>query len=61
MRPGDAFGGARAERLGADEVVDAGVLVVDAAALGLVLELGAVGDLDLHGEDVADLHWRAGP
>ena len=55
MRNGGANGDARADRLGADEIVDAGVFLVDAAALRLVLELGAVGDLDLHGEDVADL------
>ena len=35
--------------------LDAGLVGIGAVALGLVLDLGLVVELDLHGEDVADL------
>ena len=47
-----AFAG---QQLAADEIGDAGILLACAAALGPVLDLGVVGDLDLDGQDVADL------
>ena len=44
----------RAERLGADEIGNAGVFLVGAAALGFVGDVGLVGNVDGHGHDVAD-------
>ena len=44
-----------AQRLGADEVGDPGIFLVGAAALGLVGEVGLVGDVDGDGQEVADL------
>src|SRR6195256_4180118 len=43
-----------AERLGAGEVGDGGILTAGAAALGLVGDVGLVGDIDGHRQDVAD-------
>lgn len=38
-----------------EEVADAGIFCAGAAALGLVRDVGLVGDVDLHRENVADL------
>src|SRR6185369_6147970 len=50
----DGFGIGRQD-LAAHEIGDAGILGVFAAALGLVLHIGLVGDVDRYGQDVADL------
>jgi len=45
----------RFEQLAAEEIRDAGILGIAAAALGFVGDRRLVGDVDLDGEDVADL------
>src|SRR5450755_3233259 len=44
----------RAEQLAAGEIGDAGIFLAGAAALGLVGDVGLVGDIHRHRQDVAD-------